>query len=167
MTAATRAPAAGFDPLTTPFTANGSGADRLLDHLDVAVAPGTVSVANKMAVATEGQSTATGASTLVKGDTAAPTPVSAEASDTQNFDELARRLQACFAVPAGQRLVVSNGAGALHSACAGIAAADYLHNGQPFLNRFAGALNSATQDGAVYARQSCGCASRPRPSALR
>lgn len=143
---------AGFDPLRTPFTADGTGADRLLDHLEVSVAPGAVAVANKMALATDGQSTAAAASTLVKGDTAAPAPVSTEASDTRNFDELAQRLQGCFAIPAGQRLVVANGVGTLHSACAGLASADYLQNGQPFMNRFAGALNSATQDGATYSR---------------
>lgn len=143
---------ASFDPLSTPFTANGTGADRLLDHLDVAVAPGGVSVANKMAVATDGQSTATAGATLVKGSSSVPAPVPADVTDTQNFDELAQRLQACFAIPAGQRLVVANGQGTLHSACAGIAAADYLHNGQPFMHRFAGALNSSTQDGATYSR---------------
>lgn len=143
---------ANFNPLTTPFNADGTGADRLLDHIDVAVSTNGVAVANKMAVAVDGQSTAAAGSTLVKGDTSTPTPVSADATDTQNFDELAQRLQACFAIPAGQRLVVVGNQGTLHSACAGIATADYLHNGQPFMNRFAGALNSATQDGATYSR---------------
>ena len=142
-----------FDPLRTPFTANGTGADLLLDHLDVAVAPGTVSVANKMAVATDGQSTAAAGATLVKGSSEAPTPLSgADTTNTQNFDELAQRLQACFAVPAGQRMTVSNGVGTLHSACTGIAAADYLHNGTTFMHRFAAAFNSSTQDGATYSR---------------
>ena len=143
---------AGFNPLTTPFTADGTGADRLLDHLDVAVAPGTVALANKMALATDGRSTADSASTLVKGATSTPAPVSTDATDTNNFDELAQRLQGCFAIPAGQRLVVANGAGTLHSACSGIASGDYLHNGQPFMHRFAGAFNSSTQDGATYSR---------------
>lgn len=143
---------ASFDPMSTPFTANGTGADLLLDHLDVAVAPGTVSVANKMAVAAEGQSTAAAGSTLVKGASEAPAPLAADVSNTDNFDELAQRLQTCFAVPAGQRLTVSNGVGTLHSACSGIASADYLHNGTPFMHRFAAALNSSAQDGATYSR---------------
>lgn len=142
-----------FDPLTTPFNADGTGPDRLLDHLDVSVAPGAVSVSNKMAVATEGQSTADAGSTLVKGDTSPPTPLAAtDVSDTDNFDELAQRLQACFAVPAGQRLTVSSGVGTLHSACSGIAADGYVHNGTSFMQRWAAALNSATQDGATYSR---------------
>lgn len=144
--------ASTFNPLSTPFSADGTGADRLLDHLDVAVAPGSVSVANKMTVATDGQSTAAAGATLVKGESSVPAPVATDVSDTQNFDELAQRIQGCFAIPAGQRLVVTGGVPALHDACAGIASADYLHNGVPFVNRWAASLNSATQDGATYSR---------------
>jgi hypothetical protein len=144
---------ATFDPLTTRFAADGTGADRLLDHLEVSVTPAGVAMANKMVVATDGQPTSGAEASLLKGSTAVPAPLSAaDTSDTQGFDELAQRLQSCFAVPAGQRLVVSQGAGSLHPACSGLAAADYLHNGTGFVHRWAGALNASTQDGATYTR---------------
>ncbi|MFN9504752.1 MAG: hypothetical protein ACK57J_09395 [Rubrivivax sp.] len=144
---------ASFDPLTTRFVADGTGADRLLDHLDVSVTPSGVSLANKMVVATDGQATAAAGATLLKGSSSVPAPLAAtEVSDTQGFDELAQRLQGCFAVPASQRLTVSQGVGTLHAACAGIASADYLHNGTGFIHRWAAALNASGQDGATYSR---------------
>lgn len=144
---------AGFDPVATPFSANGRGADLLLDHLDVAVGTAGVTVSNKMAVAAATESSSAAGSTITKGSSSAPAPLAAtDTTDTEGFDDLARRFSTCFAVPAGQRLVVSGGNGTLHSACAGLASADYLHNGTGFMHRWASALNSATLDGTRFAR---------------
>lgn len=143
----------GFDPVTTPFSANGRGADLLLDHLEVAVGTAGVTVSNKMAVAAATESSSAAGSTITKGSAAAPAPLAAtDTTDTEGFDELARRFGTCFAVPAGQRLVVSGGNGTLHAACAGLAASDYLHNGTGFMHRWASALNSATLDGTRFSR---------------
>ena len=145
--------AGSFDPLSTPFSANGQGADLLLDHLDVAVSTSGVAVSNKMAVAVDGQSTAAAGSAITKGNSSAPAPLAAvDTTDTQGFDALAQRFAACFDVPAGQRLTVAAGVGSLHSACTGLAAAGYLHNGTGFMPRWAAALNSAGFDRASFAR---------------
>ncbi len=144
---------ADFDPLRTSFSANGLGPDLLLDHLDVAVAPGSVTLANKMAVATEGQSSAAGDSVINKNSSAAPAPLAAtDTTNTQGFDDISARLAACFAVPAAQRLVIAGNTGTLHSACQGLAAAGYVHNGTPFINRWAAMLRSATFDGTTFGR---------------
>jgi hypothetical protein len=144
---------ADFDPMRTPFSANGLGPDLLLDHLDVALAPGSVTMANKMAVAAEGQSSAAGDSVIAKNSSAAPVPLAAtDTTNTQGFDEMATRLAACFAVPAAQRLVVSGSTGTLHSACQGLAATSYVHNGTPFINRWASMLRSPTFDGTAFGR---------------
>lgn len=142
-----------FDPLRTPFAADGLGADLLLDHLDVAVSTSGVTVANKMAVAVEGQSTAAAGSVIAKGSSAAPAPLTAlDTTDTQGFEDLMQRLGACFAVPAGQRLTVSGNNGSLHAACEGLAAANYLHNGTGFMNRWAAAFNASGFDGTTFDR---------------
>ena len=142
-----------FDLLQTRFTANGRGADLLLDHLDINIAPSGITIANKMAVATDGQSTAATGSRLVPGSTDAPTPLAdTSTTSTDGFDELASRFTQCFSVPSTQRLTVSGGSGTLDAACQGLASGTYLHNGTPFMERWAATLNATTFDGTTFAR---------------
>ena len=53
-----------YNPMTSALTANGQGADLMLDHLKVTVRPSGVTIANKMAVtaATEDSTSASGSS---------------------------------------------------------------------------------------------------------
>lgn len=145
----------GFDPVKTSFVANGKGADLLLDHLDVVVRPEGVTIANKMAVvlSTDPSTVATG-SQIVKNSSAAPAALTQTAvTNTDGFDELAAKFTACFTVAAANRLVASSASDAtLHLKCQGIADSNYLHNGMPFMNRWASGFRSSTMDGAVFAR---------------
>jgi hypothetical protein len=72
-------------------------------------------------------------------------------TSTAGFDALAAKFQKCFKVASTLRLSNKTTAGAtLHPDCAGIAAQDYLHNGTPFVNRWATALNSSSMDNATF-----------------
>jgi hypothetical protein len=144
-----------YNPVTSALTANGQGADLMLDHLSVKVRSSGVTIANKMAVtaATE-DSTAANGSSLSKTLSTVPAALpSATITTTDGFDALAAKFQACFAVSETLRLTSKTTSSAtLHTACQGIASSSYLHNGYPFINRWASALNSSTMTGATFAR---------------
>ena len=144
-----------YNPMTSALTANGQGADLMLDHLKVTVRPSGVTIANKMAVtaATEDSTSASGSSLSKTLSTVPAALPSATITTTDGFDALAAKFQACFAVSATERLTNKTTTSAtLHTACQGIASSSYLHNGYPFINRWARALNSSTLTGATFAR---------------
>lgn len=139
-----------FDPLADKnFVANRTGADLLLDHLGVTIRSGAVSIANKMTVVSD-VAGATAGVTISKG-TAPTTVIAADKTDTAGLDALAKKFETCFKVPAGSRLSAKQVSGAVLAAdCQAVVANDYLHNGQPFVNRWASALNSSDMDGATF-----------------
>ena len=144
-----------FDPLQSTFTANGTGADLLLDHLGVTIRPEGVTISNKMAVvANSAASTSIAGSQIVKNSSAVPTALTETAvTNTTGFDELAAKFTECFTVTPADRLVAtSSSAATLHVKCQGIASSDYLHNGTPFMNRWASGLRSSTLVNTVFAR---------------
>lgn len=145
--AANIAGAGRFDPITTSFSANGLGVDKLLDHIDVAVRPDGIDISNKMAIST-GDSNAQAASTLVKGSNAVATPLtSTDVIDLANIQTLVNQFKACFAVSSTQRLTNKTVSSAsLADACKVMALPNYLHNGNSFASRWAGLLNSAAID---------------------
>ncbi len=139
-----------FDPATdSTFVANRTGADLLLDHIGVTVRTSGVNISNKMAVVTE-DATATSSVSVPKiGTTTSQLP--SDNTTTTGFDALAAKFQKCFKVASTLRLSNKTTAGAtLHPDCTGIAAGDYLHNGTPFMNRWATALNSSSMDNATF-----------------
>ena len=141
---------ANFDPQADKsFVANRTGADLLLDHLGVTIRSGAVTIANKMTVVSDA-SGATASVTISKG--AAPTAtIAADKTDTSGLDALAKKMETCFKVPFPNRLTAKQVSTATLTAdCQAVAATDYLHNGQPFMNRWAGALNSIDMDGATF-----------------
>ena len=144
-----------FDPLQTNFTANGTGADLLLDHLAVTIRPEGVTIANKMAVvASTAASTSTAGSQIVKNSSAVPTALTETAvTNTIGFDELAAKFTECFTVAPAERLVAtSSSAATLHVKCQGLAKSDYLHNGVPFMNRWAQGFRATSLVNTVFAR---------------
>lgn len=164
---------ASWDPTSTPFAADGRGADLLLDHIDVTVQEDGVTVANKMAVVgADAESTRSNAVRIAKASTRAAVKaagsrtgkavtdglgqVPADATDTEGFDDLIARFTACFAVPAAQRLTAATRTSAtLHPACDDLALPTYLHNGVDFKVRWARALTAGTLDttaGMVFQR---------------
>lgn len=147
---------AGFDPVTTTFAANGTGADRLLDILDVSVRPDGVAIANKMADASaSGDSTADAAASIAKGGTGNVTPLTASTVvNLDGIDELVSLFKTCFAVSADQRLTNKTVSDATLAAdCNTMALPNYRHNGNNFKSRWAGLLNLASMNAsAKFAR---------------
>jgi hypothetical protein len=106
---------AGFNPLTTVFTANGTGIDGVLDKLEVTVATTGVSISNNSAAITS-----TGAKpapvVLTAAQTATPAtvptlPASVAASSLPTAAEmaaLAKKYQDCLALPIAQRVTLNS-----------------------------------------------------------
>ena len=139
-----------FDPATdSTFLANRTGADLLLDHIGVTVRVSGVNIANKMALVAEDAASSSSVSVPKVGTATAQ--LSSDNTNTSGFDALAAKFQKCFRVAAADRLTNETTSSAtLHADCTGIAAGDYLHNGVPFVNRWANALNSSTMDNATF-----------------
>lgn len=137
----------GFDPVTTTFVANGTGADRLLDFLDVSVRPDGVAISNKMTIPTA-DSTANAAATLAKGGVSTVTPLSAgDVVNLDGIDDLVALFKRCFAVNASQRLTNKTASSAtLVDECKPMALPGYLHNGNTFMSRWSGLLNAASMN---------------------
>lgn len=128
----------GFDPARTPFSADGTGIDGVLDKLAVDVgAAGTVTITN-LAAAVSGDS-APAPVTLTPAQTATPTvvptlPASAPAGDVPTAAELAAlgaKFEACLALPAAQRVTL-DGSGSVTAVAAACdyAPADWRSNGR-------------------------------------
>lgn len=133
-----------FDPLTTPFKANGEGADLLLDHVALNARAGYIELANKMATSTLTDTVATSVIGKSAGS-AAPTAMNSSVIAPPKFKTLLDKFETCFAVSSASRLTNKTTASAtLDPACADLAVPDYLQNGAPFMLRWARALNSNT-----------------------
>lgn len=104
---------ADFNPLTTPFVANGTGIDAVVDQVQVAVSPSGVSITNLTAPATGagGQpEPVVLTASQVSNPSAAPTlPPSAPSSDVPTAAELAalaKKVGDCLALPLAQRVTL-------------------------------------------------------------
>ena len=130
--------AGSFDPVATPFSANGSGADLLLDHLDLTVRADRISLTNKMAVTDNATVAAIGV-VPKNGD---PVAIQDDSTtSTAGFEALQQAFETCFKQGSNVRMVASSASSAtLDPACDAIATSDYLHNGQNFKLRWAKAL---------------------------
>ena len=129
---------ATFNPLTTPFTANGSGVDGVLDKLKVDVASSGVSITNLTAPVS-----GTGAQPVVltAAQTATPTvvpdlPDSVAASSLPTEAEIAAlgaKFQACLALPVASRVTLDNaGTVTAVSVACNFVPTDWKSNGRTF-----------------------------------
>ncbi len=106
-----------FNPLTTPFVANGTGIDSVVDQVEVAVSTTGVAITNLTAPSTEtGQPAAvTLTPSQVSNPSAAPTlPPSAPSTDLPTPAEmaaLAKKYEDCLALPLEQRVTLTRQAG--------------------------------------------------------
>jgi glucoamylase len=93
----------GFDPLRTPFKADGGGVDGVLDKLEVTVAPGSGVEIRNLAAATPADPPAP--VKLQPGMTAAPPlPASGEVPTAAELAALGAKIEACWALPIAQRV---------------------------------------------------------------
>jgi hypothetical protein len=101
-----------FDPLTTPFTANGSGIDSVLDQVAVEVGSSGVALTNLSAPA--GDSGQAAPVVLTAAQTSTPTvvptlPASEPASNLPSVAEMtaiAKKFEDCLALPLEQRVTM-------------------------------------------------------------
>jgi hypothetical protein len=130
----------GFDPVSTPFVANGTGVDLLLDHLDLTVRTDQISLINKMAVVADGSNSLDHVGVVPKSGS--PTAIQNDSTTTTSgFEDIQQAFENCFKEPAAQRMVATNATTAtLHASCDSIADPNYLHNGQNFKLRWAKAF---------------------------
>jgi hypothetical protein len=151
-----------FDPVTTPFVANGSGVDGVLDQLTVTANPpgaaaGTVEIQNNaQAAGSNGVAppvTVTQATTPATAPTLPPT-ASGDLPSAADLDAFAKLFNDCYALPAGQRVtaVDANGAATAIAPLCDFAVADFKSNGYNWIRNQGPSLLNANNDGAVFQR---------------
>lgn len=149
------------DLISTPFTANRGGVDKLLDNLKVTVTPSGVSITNVGGAKVDDMGNLNGQSTNNDLSAAAITitrttnfgsglpQLPATVDDMSLADTAMSAFNACFALAAAQRGTSASPAGA----CAALpVATDYLHNGRTAAGEFDRYLTSASYDGATFAK---------------
>jgi hypothetical protein len=129
--------AATFDPITTPFAADGTGADKLLDRIAVTVTGGTVVLADRFA-----SPDAPASVTLAGAVASAPPVLAAATSDGPSgpqLDAFRAKMQACLDVPLASRATTdaSGVVTGVAPACVAAADASYRQNGYTFGQRYA------------------------------
>jgi hypothetical protein len=149
------------DLISTSFSANGSGVDKVLDNVKVTVTPGGVTITNTGGAAADdmgnvsGQTVASDLSssaitiTSTTNFKAGLTQLPASVDDRTVADSAKDKLNACFAVPAAQRGTF--GSSNLGTACAALpVTSDYLNDGKTAAQDFDTMLQSAANDGAQF-----------------
>lgn len=139
------------DPVSTAFVANSSGADKLLDALDIRYRSGAVVMSNRLQKVQEGQTDSDLSSvTVTVAGNSAPT-VTGTLPEGSNIslswlNEMASKAEGCFALTPSQRVTYANDvagvpiASALNAACSAFVHSDYIQNSYDFKQRWVYAL---------------------------
>lgn len=153
---------ASFDPVRTPFVADGSGIDAVLEQLTVNINPpgaaaGTVQIQNNLQ-AVDGDAPAAPVR-ITPGTTSADAPTlpptaSGDLPTAADLDAFAAAFNACYALPATQRVTArdTSGAATAIAAACDFAVADYLNNGDTWIRNQGPSLLNANLDGATFQR---------------
>jgi len=138
--------AGSFDPISTPLTAEGQGADAVLDLVHVTLTSKGAKLASR------GAQLASDAIPEVLLDagalTSPPAPLPAPTASTtpRTFESIRARLQACFAAAPSARVSGST----LLAACAPAFGSDYLQNSYSATDDFSPLLLSSDMNGATF-----------------
>ncbi|MBI2316745.1 MAG: carboxypeptidase regulatory-like domain-containing protein [Betaproteobacteria bacterium] len=149
-----------LNPIGAMFMrADGTGWDRVLDNVKVAVTPAGITMTNITAAAADDMGAIANGSAapalpansqifFTKGDfkTALATPMAASAADLRVVEFAREAANACFALPAAQRGSFANPA----TACRNLAASDYLNDGKTGSQEFDRLLADPRMDGARF-----------------
>ncbi|MGO4307498.1 Ig-like domain-containing protein [Cupriavidus sp. RAF12] len=138
--------AGAFDPISTPLSTQGQGADAVIDRVLVTLTSTGVKVASTGAVMSGGT---VPERTLTPGSLANPPaalPAPAARTNAATFEAIRASLQACFAVAPSARASVS----ALLGACAPAFASNYLNSSYSARDDFDALLTSADMTGAKF-----------------
>lgn len=146
-----------FDPIATPFKADHTGLDGVLDAVKVTVADSGVVLTNAFAPMAE--SAADAASVLLSKASlstppaALPAPAMTASSIAGILETWRAQLDACFALSADNRVTVAGGTvTAVKGACANISGFDpaYKSNGYTLLQRYGDLLSDPAMTGAKF-----------------
>lgn len=151
-----------FNPVTTTFVANGAGVDGVLDQITVTInptgaVPGTVQIQNNAQAAGAGGVASPVVITPTTTPATAPTlppTASGDLPTAADLDALASRYNACYALPAAQRVTATGADGVATAGAAACAAdvADWKSNGYDWWQSQSASLLSANLDGAQFQR---------------
>ncbi|KWW36977.1 hypothetical protein [Cupriavidus metallidurans] len=138
--------AGSFDPISTPLTTEGQGADAVIDLVHVTQTANGVKLASRGAQLTGGSipEAVLDASALTKPPAALPTPTAS--TNARTFEAIRANLQACFAAAPAARASAT----ALLTACAPAFASDYLNNSYSAAVDFSALFSSTDMNGAVF-----------------
>ncbi len=143
------------DPISTAFVADNTGADKLLDALDIRYRDGAIIMSNRLEKVQEGQTesdlTAVTVSVTPGSAPSASGTLPAGANiNTSWLSQMASALEACFALAPSQRVTFTNDvagipiASAMHATCGQAMDSRYLQNSFDFKQRWVYALKDAT-----------------------
>jgi len=135
-----------FDPISTPLTAEGQGADAVLDLVHVTLTSKGAKLAARGAQLTNGSvpEVALDAGALTTPPTALPAPTTS--TNARTFESIRANLQACFAVAPSSRASTT----ALLTACLPAFGSNYLNNSYSALDDPSLPLSSTEMTGAVF-----------------
>ncbi|ABF08285.1 hypothetical protein [Cupriavidus metallidurans] len=138
--------AGSFDPISTPLTTEGQGADAVIDLVHVTLTANGVKLASRGAQLTGGSipEAVLDANALTKPPAALPTPTAS--TNARTFEAIRANLQACFAAAPSARASAT----ALLTACAPAFASDYLNNSYSAAVDFSALFSSTDMNGAVF-----------------
>lgn len=153
---------ANFDPVGTPFKADHTGLDAVLDAIKVTVSDSGVVLTNALAPVAESAADATAPAassvllskaTLGAPPAALPAPAIAASAIATILDAWRSQINNCFALPPGDRVIVSgNVVTGVKGACANITGFDpaYKSNGYTLLQRYGDLLKDPDMTGAKF-----------------
>lgn len=148
-----------FNPITDAFNADSTGKDKLLDALDIRHRTTGVYVSNRLEPITEGQTDANLTQVaIVNGQVSGQLPAGTD-RDVAALRDIATKLNACFAIPAAQRVSSSPDAfgtqipSSTHATCQTFLETDYQHNTYSFSQRWVTLLRDPAFDNSKFTIQ--------------
>lgn len=143
------------DPISTAFVADNTGADKLLDALDIRYRGGAIIMSNRLEKVQEGQTESDLTSVTVSVTSGAAPSASGALPPGANIDtswlsQMASALEACFALAPSERVTFANDvagvpiASAMNATCGRAMDSRYLQNSYDFKQRWVYALKDAT-----------------------
>jgi hypothetical protein len=148
--------------ITTGFSADRTGLDKLLDNIKVTVAPSEVTITNpagskvddmgNVGTASVAENLSSSAITISRATdfsrSIGSLPSSIEAADI--VDSVQAALNACFALPASNRISGSTLLGACATLTNNYITADYRHDGKNLAAEWNAMMTSSSYDGATF-----------------
>ena len=149
-----------FDPVSTPFQANRTGVDSVMDRLSIDISDRGVDLINRFQLvkdAGDSSAAATSKVTVSKSGATGTLPLGVAPPTQAIVSALEAELKACFAIAADKRVAfTTNGAGrqiftadSLHASCSGFVHTAYRSQGVGFGQSWLWLLNNPDIDASV------------------